>query len=110
MKTMKSDVCKRANELTKTGYYTKSMAFKKAWAEVKYIARSVKVSDINSGAALRVEYGQKGNFVTCTVTDICKTDFGGKYWVITAKATEGSLKGYPIEFTAKPEERIEKAA
>lgn len=109
MKTMRSAVCKRANELVKAGS-SKSAAFKKAWAEVKFAAKSIMVSDLTAGSTVRVEYGVKGNFVTCAVTDICKTKFDGRYYVIKGKALTGSLRGYSMDFTAKPDERLEKAA
>ena len=107
MKEMRSAVCKRANELIKSGYYCKSNAFKKAWAEIKLAARSIKTSDLTAGDVIRIEYGMDGNFVTCTVTEVSKKLFLGKYFIVKAISTN---YGNEIEFTAKPEDLIEKAA
>lgn len=106
MKEMRSAVCKKASVLVKAGY-SKSAAFKKAWAEVKYIARCIKTSDLTAGDVIRIEYGIDGNFVTCTVKEVSKKLFLGKYFIVKAISANS---GNEIEFTSKPEDMIEKAA
>ena len=106
MKKIRSEVCKRANALVKQWNYSKTAAFKQAWAEVKALANTVKASDLAIGQTIRIEYGYDGNFVTCTVTDISKELFLGKYYTIKAVSVYGSK----IEFCAEPEEMIDKAA
>lgn len=105
--SMRSEVCKRANALVKTGYYSKSAAFKKAWAEVKFEANSIKAPDLIPGDAIRIEYGCKGNFVNCIVTEI---EFDGRYYNVKADYISNSMKGYEVEFCAKPDRRYEKIA
>lgn len=106
MKNMRSEVCKRANTLIKTGYYTKSSAFKKAWAEVKKAARCIKGSDLAAGAVIRIEYGREGNFVDCTVLKVSSELRYGAYAV---KAV-ANRSGNELDFCVEPDELIEKAA
>ncbi|MBT9685177.1 hypothetical protein [Pseudoflavonifractor sp. MCC625] len=105
--SMRSEVCKRANALVKTGYYSKSAAFKKAWAEVKFEAISIKAPNLTTGDAIRVEYGREGNFVNCIVTEV---EFDGRYYIVKADYMSSSMKGYEVEFCARPESRYEKIA
>lgn len=102
---MKSTVCKKANELIKKGY-DRSYAFKKAWATVKYEANCIKASDIKEGDYIRTEYGDWGNFVKCTVTSKSNELFLDKYYVIKGISKEG----LEVEFCARPDELLEKAA
>lgn len=106
MKNIRSEVCKKANALVKSGY-NKSAAFKKAWAEVKAAANSIKTADLTVGQVIRIEYGREGNFVVCTVSEISKNLFLGKYFIVKAISKN---YGSEIEFTSKPEDLIQKAA
>ena len=105
MTNMKSEVCKKANAMIKTSF-TKSEAFKMAWAEVKKAAKSVKTSDLTAGQVIRIEYGCAGNFLTATVIKTSDNLFYGRY-VVTAFASGLNRE---IEFCALPDELIEKAA
>lgn len=105
--SMRSEVCKRANALVKTGYYTKSAAFRKAWAEVKFEAVSIQATNLIPGDAIRVEYGRKGCFVNCIVTEV---EFDGRYYNVKADYANENMKGYEVEFCARPDRRFQKAA
>lgn len=105
MTNIRREVCKRANILMKHSY-SRSGAFKKAWAEAKAAANCVKVADLTAGQAIRIEYGDFNNFVTCTVSEVSKELVRGKYHVIKALTKYGA----EIEFVAAPDELIAKAA
>lgn len=105
---MRSNVCKRANELMKSGY-TRSGAFKMAWAEVKNSENTIKTSDLAIGNVVRVEYGCAGNFVTFTVeylSEVKEDPYEGKYIVVRGHAKDGMRVG----FWSSPESRLEIAA
>lgn len=106
MKEMRSNVCKRANQLVKTGYYTKSRAFRQAWEEVKKAAMKVKAENLTAGTSLRIEYGCYGNFVTCTVVEVSKSLYLGRYYKVKAVYTNGK----EFEFCARTNEVFAKAA
>lgn len=98
---MKSTVCKKANELIRKGY-TRSQAFKKAWV----IAKSIKASDIKEGNVIRMEYGDYGNKIECTITSKSDELFLGELYIINAV----SKTGMNMEFCAEPEKLFEKVA
>lgn len=105
MKTMRSEVCKKANALIKNGY-TRSAAFVKAWAEVKKAANSIKTADLVDGMVVRIDYGYVGNTSTVTITEVSKTLFCGKYFIVRGI----SSKGNKVEFCSEPESLLEKVA
>lgn len=104
---IRREVCKKANELIKSGCWKKSWAFKWAWERVKKELNQIKVTDLKAGDKIRIEYGDDGNFATLTVKSI-------------SVPTEPWLKGYlrvsadnygrEIEFCTEIDSRLDKAA
>lgn len=111
--TMRSAVCKAANEMIrKSGNKSRafrSNAFKCAWHNVKLAMAKqtkaeVKATELKAGDRICIEYGEAGNVVICTVEEK-RAWFMGKFEVIAK--TDCGMK---VDFIADPAESIKKVA
>lgn len=99
MKNIKSNVCKKANALIKSGI-SRSEAFKKAWAEVLVLASNLKKGDVirtefysslwkrnvsTSGVVKNVSVSATGVYFTVEVMDGFNPTCVMRYAVVSKK-------------------------
>ncbi len=87
-------------------------ALRQVWVMAKATANAIKtikasVAELHVGDAISIEYGDDGNYVTCTVSELPRMSELGNWYVVHATA-ENYAK--PIEFCMYQGETVTKIA
>lgn len=95
---IRSAVCKKAYKSMRDYGFDKSAAFKYAWGcvkarveEIKKEQSMIRATDLKEGDTVRMEFGDDGHFVTCTIISKVVHPKFNKYFLINAKYSDGRV-------------------